>query len=165
MAGRDQLDGLKAGVVDAIGHGEHHAGTHVLSPQARLPISQRSVDEFNFTHMLLAPEYFLAEAQRKCRLTVIPRCFLSPHSRVRMKLGAVNPPTLIQVDPSRRSFPVFSPASGYLHFRRDTPDPQSHPLETESVCRCRLHGIGPARLLSSRRRRPGNPRERSIWRA
>ncbi len=54
MARGDQLDGLEAGVVDAVGDGEHHACAHVFRPQTRLTVAQSGIDKFNFTHKLLS---------------------------------------------------------------------------------------------------------------
>jgi hypothetical protein len=47
MRAGDQLDGIEAGLVQPLRDGKHHAGGHILRPQALVAVADRRIDEFN----------------------------------------------------------------------------------------------------------------------
>ena len=47
-----ELDGLEARLIHLFGDRHHHAGAHVVSPQALLAVAQGRVDKTNFSHRL-----------------------------------------------------------------------------------------------------------------
>src|SRR5690349_19218383 len=58
MRARDQLNGVEAGAIEGFGHRQHHAGRHVLGPEALVAVANSSVDETNAVsgHGALLPQ-------------------------------------------------------------------------------------------------------------